>query len=240
MASIPITTTQNVTIDYQTAGVVSRAKAFGIDLLIIFFWYLINYFISASLFEDDNLYLIIVILPVISFYTLIFEFIWNGQTPGKRVMGIRVMKLNGREPEFIDYFTRWSLRFVEIYLSAGVIAGIMISTTNLQQRLGDIIAGTIMVNVWDKYSITTDVLSNINSQANYQPKYPEVASFTEAEMLVLKKLVDRHQRYRNAAHRELMLETANRISRKLGIEILENKPDLFIKTLIKDYVVLTR
>jgi hypothetical protein len=116
----------------------------------------------------------------------------------------------------------------------------MISTTNLQQRLGDIIAGTIMVNVWDKYSITTDVLSNINSQANYQPKYPEVASFTEAEMLVLKKLVDRHQRYRNAAHRELMLETANRISRKLGIEILENKPDLFIKTLIKDYVVLTR
>lgn len=164
----------------------------------------------------------------------------NGQTPGKRSMNIRVVKLNGKEPVFMDYFIRWSLRFVEIYLSSGVLATIMISTTNLKQRLADIIAGTVVVKVNVNPFVTTNDLLKISSQNNYEPSYPEVIMFSEGDMLTIKKLVDRFIYIGNEAHRQLTLETANKLSYKMGVTIKEKKPELFLKILIRDYVVLTR
>lgn len=164
----------------------------------------------------------------------------NGQTPGKRAMNLRVVKLNGNEPSFMDYFIRWSLRFIEIYLSSGVLAAIMINTTNLNQRLADIIAGTVIVKIKGTLSINSVDLLKINSQNNYEPSYPEVIIFSENDMLTIKKLVDRYLSIDNESHRLLVLETANKLSKKMGVTIQENKPELFLKTIIKDYVVLTR
>ena len=243
MASISITTTQNVTIDHTLADFRQRFSAFFIDLLIIGAWIIVHAIIANVIFRDatlSDIYLYIVVIPFFSFYTLIMEYLMNGQTPGKRSMNIRVVKLNGKEPAFMDYFVRWSLRFVEIYLSSGVLASIMISTTNLKQRLADIIAGTVMVKVNVNPFVTTDDLLKISSQGNYEPSYPEVMMFSENDMLTIKKLVDRYILIGNEAHRLLAVEAANMLSRKMGVTIRENKPELFLKTLIRDYVVLTR
>ncbi len=164
----------------------------------------------------------------------------NGQTPGKRSMNIRVVMLNGKEPAFIDYFIRWSLRFVEIYLSSGVLAAIMINTTNLNQRIADIIAGTVMVKINEQNAVTTDDLLKISSQNNYEPSYPEVIMFKESDMLNIKKLVDRYSTFNNEAHRHLVIDASNKLSSKMGVTVKEKKPELFLKTLIKDYVLLTR
>ncbi|MFM9943927.1 MAG: RDD family protein [Bacteroidia bacterium] len=243
MSSVSITTTQNVTIDHALADFRLRFLAYLIDLLIIGAWILIHTIIAISIFKNETsiqIYIFIIVIPFFSFYTLLMEYFMNGQTPGKRSMNIRVVMLNGKEPSFMDYFTRWSLRFVEIYLSSGVLASIMISTTNLKQRLADIIAGTVLVRVEGKYSVTAEDLLKIGSQSNYEPSYPEVIMFREADMLTIKKLVDRYITDGNEAHRLLIVETANKLSAKMRVRIKENKPELFLKAIIRDYVVLTR
>lgn len=243
MTHISITTTQNVTIDYALASFQRRLMAFFIDLLVILAWIMLQTFIGLSVMGGGylgNIYLWLVIVPFFSFYTLMMEYFMNGQTPGKRTMNIRVVMLNGKEPSFIDYFIRWSLRFVEIYLSSGVLASIMINTTNLKQRLADTIAGTVLVQIHVFQSIAADDLSKISSHSNYEPVYPQVTMFSENDMLTIKKLVDRYFNYRNEAHRHLVTDTARQLSQKMGVNVREDKPELFLKALIRDYVVLTR
>ena len=243
MASISITTTQNVTIDHTLADFRQRLAAYFIDILIVLAWVIIHSVIKSLLFSNSGLgdaYFYVVIILFFSFYTLLMEYFMNGQTPGKRALNIRVVKLNGNEPAFMDYFIRWSLRFIEIYLSSGVLATIMINTTNLNQRLADIIAGTVIVKIQGNHSVTSDDLLKISSQNNYEPSYPEVTIFSENDMLTIKKLVDRYLSIGNEAHRLLVVDAANNLSKKMGVNIKEKKPELFLKTIIRDYVVLTR
>ncbi len=243
MAIVSITTTQNVTIDHNLADFRQRLMAYFIDLLIIIAWIIVHSIVRSFVFNDSgfaDVYFYVVIISFFSFYTLLMEYLMNGQTPGKRLMNIRVIKLNGKEPGFIDYFIRWSLRFIEIYLSSGVLASLMINTTVLNQRLADIIAGTVVVKIQETLTVTIDDLLKISSQNNYEPSYPEARIFTEADMLTIKKLVDRYLLFDNEAHRNLVTEAANNLSKKMGVVMKEKKPELFLKTLIKDYVVLTR
>ncbi len=243
MSTVSITTTQNVTIDHNLAGFRDRLLAFLIDLLIISAWIVLHRVIATLAFKNEYyalVYSYAVVIPFFSFYTLAFEFFLNGQTPGKQSMNICVVMLNGKEPGFIDFFTRWSLRFLEIYLSSGVIAAIMVNTTTLHQRLADIVAGTVVVKVHGKNMVNSDDLLKINSQNNYKAQYPQVIQFTEDEMLTVKKLLDRLLKFHNKAHRDLAEETAMKLASKMGVQIKESKPELFLKTLIRDYVVLTR
>lgn len=217
--------------------------AYFIDLLIMAAWIIIHSVINTAIFSGSamgTVYFYVMVIPFFSFYTLLMEYFMNGQTPGKRSMNIRVVMLNGKEPAFIDYFIRWSLRFVEIYLSSGVLAAIMINTTNLNQRIADIIAGTVVVKINEQRAFTTDDLLKISSQNNYEPTYPEVVMFKESDMLNIKKLVDRYATFNNEAHRHLVIDACNKLSSKMGVTVKEKKPELFLKTLIKDYVVLTR
>lgn len=243
MSFISITTTQNVTIDYSLAGFQSRLIAFLIDFLIIVVWTIVHLLLSGLFFTDNyvrEIYRWIIIVPFASFYTLLMEYSMNGQTPGKRSMGIRVLMLNGKEPSFMVYFIRWSLRFVEIYISSGVLASIMINTTNLKQRLADIIAGTVLVKANTSQTIFADDLARIGSQNNYAPTYPEVLMFNESEMLSVKILIDRFVENQNKAHRLLVNDVAKNIALKMGVKIKEPQPELFLKVLIRDFVVLTR
>jgi uncharacterized RDD family membrane protein YckC len=243
MAIISITTTQNVTIDHNLADFRQRLSAFFLDFLIILSWIIIHRIIAILLIPNptlNDIYFYIMVIPFFSFYTLIMEYFMNGQTPGKRAMNIRVVKLNGNEPVFMDYFIRWSLRFIEIYLSFGVLASVMINTTQLNQRFADIIAGTVLVNIHIKQNISVDDLIKMSAQNSHEVSYPEVITFTETEMLLIKKLVDRYLNVQNESHRLLVVETANKLSHKLGVTMKEKKPELFLKTLIRDYVILTR
>ena len=150
MATISITTTQNVTIDHTLADFRLRLSAYFIDILIILAWVIIHSVIKSVIFNDSGFgdaYFYVVIISFFSFYTLLMEYFMNGQTPGKRAMNLRVVKLNGNEPSFMDYFIRWSLRFIEIYLSSGVFAAIIVNTTILNHRFAYIIGVTVIVKV---------------------------------------------------------------------------------------------
>lgn len=243
MTGVSILTTQNVTIDYVLAGFGQRIAAFLLDFFILVAWVVLHWMLGNYLFQDETsrqIYAYLVILPFVSFYTLLTEQMLNGQTPGKKALGIRVIKLNGKEPEFIDYFIRWSLRFVEIYLSSGVIATVMIHSTERKQRIADLIAGTVLVKIRVRQSIQVDDLVRISNQSAHQAKYPQVVQFREEDMLLLKKLIDRLHTCNNKAHQSLVKETAEKLAARMGVAIRDETPEMFIKSMIRDYVVLTR
>src|SRR6185295_722864 len=136
--TIEITTTQNVTIEYELADTLNRILAFVVDFVIIIVsLFFLN--LLASLFSISGPYFSwFVILPFFLFYSLISEIAADGQSWGKKAMGICVVKINGTKCSAGDYVIRWAFRLVDIYFSLGSIAALLIGSTERAQRLGDI------------------------------------------------------------------------------------------------------
>ena len=79
-------------------------------------------------------------------YYSLFEAFWNGQTPGKRLMKIRVIKDSGRQITLFEALARNLLRVVDMLPSFYLIGVITMLCNREQKRLGDLVAGTIVVH----------------------------------------------------------------------------------------------
>ncbi len=103
MDNFRIETAQNVTIQQNVASLYNRIGAFLLDLLIIVAYYMLIMLIIIALdykpTESIYVFYALLSLPVF-FYSLIFETLMNGQTPGKYVSKIRVVKIDGSKPTF--------------------------------------------------------------------------------------------------------------------------------------------
>lgn len=85
------------------------------------------------------------LLIVADGYFILFEILWNGQTPGKRIVGIRVIRENGYPMRPIDAVIRNLVRFVD-WLPVAYGVGVLTMVLNKHsKRLGDFASGTIVV-----------------------------------------------------------------------------------------------
>ena len=236
MKKISIRTAQNILIDFRVAPLGHRILAFFIDLTIIGVSTMIAAFILLSV--SDNFYYV---LPVIFiFYTPVSEILMNGQTLGKRIMRTRVVNVNGKEPTVLDFLIRWAFRLVDIYFTLGSLAVIFASTTARGQRLGGVLSNTLVVSLNSEMQLSLNDILRIEDRTSYEPQYVEVYRFSEEEMLTVKSLIDRHNKYHNAAHNHLIEVSAQRIAKVLGIDSIPENKSEFLKTVLRDYIVITR
>lgn len=159
-----IDTPEQVGLDFSVAGVGSRFVSALLDTLIVFAFFFaeILAFVaigaaaagtsagggSASSAAGIWLAAIVGIIDfvVVWGYFALFEAYWHGQTPGKRVMKIRVIKDSGRQITLFEALARNLVRVVD-YLPAGYLVGLITMLCNKRsQRLGDLVAGTIVVH----------------------------------------------------------------------------------------------
>lgn len=144
-------------LEFAVAGIGSRFVAVLLDHLIQFGVLLVLLFASAFLFGalanrisilgkwSIAIYIALDFLVVWGYFTL-FEAFWNGQTIGKHVMKLRVIKDSGRQITFFEALSRNLIRFVD-YLPALYLVGVItMLCTKRHQRLGDLTAGTIVVH----------------------------------------------------------------------------------------------
>jgi hypothetical protein len=187
-------------------------------------------------------YMLKALLPIVGFlgYHLLSEVLGNGQSWGKKSMGIQVVRLDGREPGLSDYLLRAVFHIVDTITSVGILASLLISTTAKNQRLGDITANTTVIRIRQNRRFKLEDILRINTLEDYEPQYPAVRQLSEQDMLLVKNVVNRYQTYHNPAHRQAVEELVDRLQELLHIE--ETPPDKigFLKTLIRDYIVLTR
>ena len=136
MVELQINTTQNVNINFTAASVGERILAYGIDWIIKIAYIIVVYQLVFNLFRVDALIAdmdnwskiaiyISFYLPVV-LYTLIFETLLDGQTPGKRILKIKVVKIDGYQASLADFLIRWFFRIVDLNMMSGVVALIAI------------------------------------------------------------------------------------------------------------------
>jgi uncharacterized RDD family membrane protein YckC len=241
--SIQIVTPQNVLIEHELASVVMRGLAFLIDQIIItlflVFMYVFFEFVGiTSLLED--LFVYIVMIPVYFLYTLLFEAFNYGQTLGKMMIGLKVRRIDGNEVTFTEAITRWLMRVPDIFISAGALAAILVSSTERSQRMGDILAGTIVIRQVANNNVSIDGLMKINTVENYQPRYPEVLNLAEEDVVLIKQTLLRFTKYNNVAHNEALDALVLKLKTVLRLEKVEQQKVDFLRTVIRDYIVLTR
>ena len=248
MRTIDITTTQNVTITYELAGLKERIPAFIIDLLIVWASYLVVVIAMAStpfleeVLDALGMRLVVIFLPIalLILYHFLFEVLGGGQSLGKRVIGIKVVRLDGQEPSLIDYLLRAVFLMIDYFFSLGILAAIFISSSAKRQRLGDMTAHTTVIRIKFNTRFNLEDILKINTREDYEPVYPEVRQFSEKDMLFIKSLIARYLRHNNLAHQKAIDELAVQVCSRLQIQDVPKNKIAFLKTLIRDYIVLTR
>ena len=243
MKTIQIVTPQNVLIEHELANVVMRGLAFAIDQIVMFVTIIFLFILLGAFgFDGDFLQLMIfvIVLPLYFLYALLFETYNYGQTVGKLMVGVKVRLVDGNEITFSAAATRWLMRIPDIFVSAGSLAALMISSTERSQRFGDILAGTIVIRQTPASSISLASLLNISTVENYEPKYPQVVQLKEKDVVTIKQTLVRAKKYNNEAHREAVHHLVNKLKAMLDIEKVDQPSAEFLRTLIKDYIVLTR
>jgi uncharacterized RDD family membrane protein YckC len=154
-----IDTPEQIPLEFQLAGVGSRALAAIVDslilmvayvvLFILFFVLLIGTATSGRAAPDEGVWIVAIVI-VLSFllqwgYFAGFEALWKGQTPGKRYLDIRVISDSGAPVSPAQAIGRNLLRIVDGFPMYGI--GIVTVLINKQQkRLGDMVAGTVVVH----------------------------------------------------------------------------------------------
>ncbi len=250
MKTIDITTTQKVTIEYELAGLRDRFLAYLIDNMIISAMWLFAYLIFSAAFYNEFILdenegsqsLIYIMLPIFTFilYHFLSELLMDGQSIGKKAVGIKVIKLNGKEATPSDYFIRALFHFIDTFLSMHVLGAIMVLSTDKSQRLGDLAANTAVIKIKFNLRFRLEDILKINSLADYEPQFPDVRQFTEQDMLLIKSVVARNRQFNNSSHREVVNTLVRDLMLKLDIVEPPKDKIHFLKTLIKDYIVLTR
>ncbi|UMB61581.1 RDD family protein [Lutibacter sp. A80] len=237
MDNFKIETAQNITIQQNVAPLSSRIGAFIIDMLIIGAYYaLIIYFTNALGYLDtENIYVLyaLISLPVF-FYSLFFETLNNGQTPGKYFKKIRVTKIDGSKPTFGSYLIRWILRLIDISLASGSIALLTILLNGKGQRLGDIAAGTTVIS--EKKTISINNTLAVDIPENYVPTFPQVTILTDKDVQTIKELYLKAKKNNN---HKMLLKLKLKIIEITGINSELNTID-FIDIVLKDYNYFTQ
>jgi uncharacterized RDD family membrane protein YckC len=247
MQTIEIRTTQNVDIEYELASLRDRGLALFLDFMILALFFFLLLMIFIGLFQDSAtrgtlFYFLLVIVPLFAFigYMVLFEAYNNGQTLGKKIMTIKVIRIDGKEPVMSDYFLRAIFHLVETLLCSGILGAIVISSNSHRQRIGDLTAGTTVIRVRNNFRTRLDEILRINSLDNYTPVYPQVKLLAEKDMLLIKQALSRSRSIGNDVHQDLIHDLTLHLKEVLDIKELPDDANLFLKTLLKDYIVLTR
>ena len=245
MTQLTINTTQNVNINFTAASVGERILALLVDLLIeaaylitIMWGVFYGLGLADAIKELDPwskaAVIVLFFLPVM-FYTLFFESIFEGQTLGKKLLQIKVVKIDGYQAGFGDYVIRWLLRLVDVFSVSGLVGLISIIVTEKLQRLGDIAAGTAVITLKNNVSINSTILVDIDQQ--YVPIYPGVIKLSDNDMRIIKET------FQNAvAARDFSMieKLRNKIEAVTCIKNQSGNDKDFIKTVLKDYNFYTQ
>lgn len=255
MKNIEFVSAQHVKVEYELASTMQRTAAALIDVVVFVLYFVIMSLILglSDIFTTYGSELFVTLLlikiPWI-FYNPLIEYLTHGQSLGKYVLGIRVVTMEGERPSLREVFTRWLFKgdflwispdfFVLLWVGFGLLGIIFSATSERRQRLGDVMAGTVVIK--EKHAVVytlKDVLS-IKNQDNYTPVYPQVTRFTDEDMLLIKNTIQRLQKYPNEATKKFAIELAEESARLIGLSETPVKRMEFLQTLLQDYVVLTR
>lgn len=245
METIKINTTQNVSLSYTAAGVGPRILAALLDTVFVYAYYLLiiaifTYAINKNRYSGDyesnesfNQIMIgiaiLCLLPAL-LYHLLCETFLNGQSFGKKIMKIKVVKLDGTQPNFGSYLIRSMFRLIDISIISPIVALITVAVSKNSQRFGDMVAGTTVIELNKKLTIRDTILHK--QKLDYKIVYSQVALMSDTDANTIKEVLTFSFSQNQPQHIQLL---AQKIKTKYAISEVTQKDDEFLKTLLMDY-----
>lgn len=240
--TIKINTTQNVSLSYAAAGVGLRLLSGLLDAVFVTAYYIIvltiffNFVIGKSRYSggysgddsyDQMMYgiMILFLIPAL-IYNLLCETFLNGQSFGKKIMKIKVVKLDGTQPNFGSYLIRSMFRIIDRPL----IALITVAVSNNSQRFGDMVAGTTVIMMNRQVSIRETILYSQKPQ--HKITYEQVAMMSDADANTIREVIIFARRAAQPGHLDML---SQKIRSKYGIHEVKQDNESFLNTLLEDY-----
>lgn len=194
-------------------------------------------------------------------YHVVMEATMNGQSIGKKITGIKVVSENGGRPSLGQFIIRWIIRTsdymllviivlisvlssygagiaTEMYLAlfgslSLLVTDLILVNSRRQQRLGDILAHTVLIDVRNKGKITDTVFQEVAD--TYVPQFPQIMRLSDRDINALKGIIDASRKHRDDS---MAYMAAEKIKAHLKIET-NLRPEVFLEILLKDYNYLS-
>lgn len=223
---LTIDTPEQTALEFPLAGVGSRFLAIAADTaiqIIIAFVLLIVLAVAIpalSVFGGVGPQWALALLIFSGFllnsgYYAFFEAIWNGQTPGKRFAQIRVMKDDGRPISAYDAIARNVLRIIDQLPAAYGLGIVSILISSQNKRLGDFVAGTVVVH--------EKTMEAVRPYAESAPDETlpafDASSITLEELQLIETFVQRRDSFDPMLRGSMATQICARIGQKLGVNV---------------------
>ncbi len=233
MAVSTIVTGQFVRISQTPASIGERLLAYLIDVVVMILYWFSAFAImeqsTSSVNSDLYTAFCFLVYSVPVFYPLLGEVFYRGQTVGKLLLNIRVVKADGTTPSVSAYLLRWMIFPIDFFIitGAGVIS---ILVTRNNQRLGDLAAGTLVIKEknYKRIQVSLDEFDFLTK--DYRPVYPQAADLSLEQVNLISRILttdkDRWQR---------MEQLAAKIRSSLSITTVDTFSERFLETLLRDY-----
>lgn len=239
MNTIIITTPQNIDLDYELGSLSDRMGGSLIDGIIkisyvVLVFATMNFWTPRGGSSTNTVIIILLALPFI-FYNLASELLLNGQTVGKKVMGIKVISLSGEQPSFSQYLNRWVFRLIDFTLTGYMVGVIMVAATERKQRLGDLVAGTVVIKTRQRTELDK-TLYEATDAATYIVTYSEVINLKDNDISLIKEVILNVVKTQNIA---LATQAQLKIEKVLQIKSNFENPLKFLQVILLDYNHIT-
>jgi uncharacterized RDD family membrane protein YckC len=201
---------------------------------------------------------VILFLPLF-IYHVVLEITMNGQSIGKKIMGLRVVNENGGKASISQFLIRWLLRVSDVwivgiifviasapdfremertFLILGVLGFlitdiVLVVSSRKGQRVGDVLARTILIRTSRKASIEETVFREVSDA--YTPVFPQIMQLSDRDINAIKNILETA---RKKGDYEMAAAASDKIKNHLKIET-SMQPFEFLDVLLKDYNYLS-
>jgi uncharacterized RDD family membrane protein YckC len=228
--SVSVRTPESIAFSYELAGLGSRFLAVTVDMLIqtviiaLIFWGIVLIASHAppvvhtrrdfSSSQSLGIAIVVAIIFLVYFgYFIAFEALWNGQTPGKKLLGIRVVRDGGFPVDFAGSAIRNLIRVGELTLGFYALSAIASIASPENKRLGDMAAGTIVVR-----DARTATLAAIRAASAAQPAARSML-ITDEEHTLIDRFVARRNGLAPEARRRIAMDLATRVRSRVSYDL---------------------
>jgi uncharacterized RDD family membrane protein YckC len=269
MSVIKVPTNFNIDVEFEVPEFYRRLISLLIDVIIEFVYLRIAVEIFKSIVNNSGLDLnsqynlqaigLLLFLPVL-LYHAVLEITMNGQSIGKRIMGIRVVNEIGGRPGISQFLIRWLLRVSDMWIvviililiasedftrnpeTAFIILAalaflitdiILVVSSKKGQRIGDILAKTILIRINTKGNIEDTVFVAVAD--GYIPSFPQIMQLSDKDINAIKSILEIARK-----KSDIYMAEAACSKIKAHLSIKSAMPPLdFLEVLLKDYNYLS-